>query len=561
LRNAARTAALLAAGIMVDACNDGGREHDDSTAGSTVDTTVTAGSTSSATSSATDTSDSTSATGTITTGPSTDDGPIFDVGADTEGTTGDPVDLCKVADDMDALGPCEQQAPPDSFDPEQQWAWTNAAEPYSYVTPLVANFTDDNDDGEIDLCDVPDVLAVAALSPGSWGAVGHIYLLDGATGAEQLMFPDAVEANFTPAIGDIDGDGLVEVVTVTPAGALVAFEHDGAKKWEQAVTWGNGEQGQPMYYSNSIALADLDNDGDVEILSAHLVFDHLGNVVQTLPKVAGQWGATTAADLDGDDDLEVVLGNAAYHHDGTMHYVTALPAGYPQVADLDDDGAPEVLITNNDGLSLLEANGTVVYQGLRPTNDPVGFTTWLRPATIHDFDGDGTAEYAVSSANHYTVYEGDAGVVWSADVSDFSGIAAGTAFDFLGDGVAEAMYADEQFMFVFDGQGQVLLQISRKSGTLSEYPTVADIDNDGSAEILVVSNAFGGGGDPCVQAIRDVQDRWIQARRIWNQHTYHVTNVREDGTIPQIEPHHWELLNTFRTNAQIEAGGVCQPEG
>jgi hypothetical protein len=90
----------------------------------------------------------------------------------------------------------------------------------------------------------------------------------------------------------------------------------------------------------------------------------------------------------------------------------------------------------------------------------------------------------------------------------------------------------------------------------------ADIDTDGSAEILVVSNEglFGGGAQPLLQAIRDVDDRWIQARRIWNQHTYHVTNVREDGTIPQVEPHHWERLNTFRTNAQIEGGVVCMPE-
>jgi hypothetical protein len=35
--------------------------------------------------------------------------------------------------------------------------------------------------------------------------------------------------------------------------------------------------------------------------------------------------------------------------------------------------------------------------------------------------------------------------------------------------------------------------------------------------------------------------------------------VHEDGTIPAVEPRHWELLNTFRTQAQIEAGGVCQP--
>ena len=65
---------------------------------------------------------------------------------------------------------------------------------------------------------------------------------------------------------------------------------------------------------------------------------------------------------------------------------------------------------------------------------------------------------------------------------------------------------------------------------------------------------------PTVQVIRDAEDRWVPTRRIWNQHTYHVTNVREDGTIPQFEQPHWTLLNTFRTNAQIEGGTVCQPE-
>ncbi|MCA9705392.1 MAG: hemolysin, partial [Myxococcales bacterium] len=100
------------------------------------------------------------------------------------------------------------------------------------------------------------------------------------------------------------------------------------------------------------------------------------------------------------------------------------------------------------------------------------------------------------------------------------------------------------------------------SGTIIEYPVVADVDNDGSAEIVVVSNAsfVGMQTAPLVQVIRDIDDRWIQARRIWNQHTYHVTNVREDGTIPQNEPPSWELLNTYRTNAQIENGGVCIPD-
>src|SRR5690606_2911931 len=123
--------------------------------------------------------------------------------------------------------------------------------------------------------------------------------------------------------------------------------------------------------------------------------------------------------------------------------------------------------------------------------------------------------YALSSANHYTAYLADASILWTAIVSDQSGIAAGTAFDFLGNGTAEAMYADEHSLFVFDVTGTPIFDLPRTSGTLSEYPVVADIDNDGSAEIVVVSNAYGAMPSPTVQVIRDVEDRWIQARRIW----------------------------------------------
>ena len=161
----------------------------------------------------------------------------------------------------------------------------------------------------------------------------------------------------------------------------------------------------------------------------------------------------------------VVLGSAAYHYDGTLYWDTGLAPGYPQVANLDDDPEPEVLLTNVNGLSVIEHDGTIKYQDKRPTNDPVGFDTWLRPATVHDFDGNGKAEYAMSSADHYTEYNADATIKWSAPVSDQSGIAAGTAFDFLGDGHAEAMYADEQYLWVFDGSGQPIFQMPRTSGS------------------------------------------------------------------------------------------------
>ena len=174
------------------------------------------------------------------------------------------------------------------------------------------------------------------------------------------------------------------------------------------------------------------------------------------------------------------------------------------------------------------------------------------------------ADIAAATCKDYTVYEVGASnltVKWSNTVLDISGLATATAFDFLGDGVAEALYADETQMHTFDGKsGMTLFTAPRQSLTLIEYPVVADVDNDGAAEILYVSNYQRGSSGPALTVLTDAEERWIPARRIWNQYSYHVTNVREDGTIPQVEPRHWERLNTFRTQAQIAAGGgVCQP--
>ena len=463
------------------------------------------------------TGDATSAT-TATTGvdetataTATDDGPRLDLMLPDIGAA----PSCEVVDDMSGIGPCTDVAPPDSFEPEVQWSWEGDGVMVQAITiPLVANLTDDDGDGDVDLCDVPDVVVQAFASYD--GFLGAIYVLDGATGAVHWSSDPGIDASFSPALGDIDGDGLPEIVAVEHgAQHLLAFEHDGTPKWQSDQPW-------PDFGYSALAIADLDGDGD----------------------------------------LEIVLGRSAFHHDGSVYYSTMIvPTGYPQVANLDDDPEPEVLVQSYDGLTILEHDGSVKVAGLRPTGVVADGTSWVRPATVHDFDGDELAEFASSSGGIYSLYEANASIIWTADVMDVTGSAAGTAFDFLGDGEAEAMYADERTLFVFDGDGLALLGVPRSSGTLQEYPVVADVDNDGSAEILVVSNEgwFANQSAPTLQVIRDVGDRWVPARRIWNQHTYHVTNVREDGTIPLQEPRHWELLNTFRTQAQIEAGGLCQP--
>jgi hypothetical protein len=453
---------------------------------------------------------------------------------------------------MDAVGDCTEKAPPDAFEPEPQWTF-NGPPGFTecIVMPLVANLTDDNGDGEIDLCDVPDVVVVAGPGGGDTPP-SRLYVLDGATGAEHFYAAELVQFGGTPALGDIDADGLAEIVALAADSTLAAFEHDGALKWKSAVP----VQG---WQSSAVGLADVDEDGDVEIFVSNQLFDHEGNQLWAAA-VPLTYSATMAANLDGQPGMEILHGAAAYHADGSVYYDLINNGGWvhPQVADFDGDPQPEVLLALDNRIELRQHDGALVW-----SFQPNGQTDINRPINIHDFDGDGEAEFGASAPAFYGVYEADQTPLWEAMVMDPSGQAGGTAFDFIGGGKAQAIYADEFTVWVFDDKGAPLLSTPHLSGTIIEYPIVADIDNDGSSEIVVVSNTLLHQGQQLpftVQAVKDIQDRWVQGRRIWNQHTYHVTNVREDGTIPQSEPPHWQKLNTFRTQAQIASGGgVCQP--
>jgi len=497
-------------------------------------------------------------------------------GAAGGGPTGD---LCKVTEtNEDALPDCEEKAPPDAFNPVVQWEWfAPPADPSSFltgsfITPLVGNFTDDNADGAVDLCDTPDVLIMSLETFGSGGALvmstSGMYLLSGDTGALKVTFNGKVDSFVQPAFGDIDNDGLPEVVAGSINGQLVAFEHDGTLKWT----------GDPAGYLQSfssaqcvtVALYDLEGDGAVEILAGFEVFNAQGKKLWGVPGNGLEWDGQhwcttpTAADLDGDGKLEVLFGHTTYRFDGTPYWtVPNLAAAHPHVANLDADPEPEVFLTNKDGITVVEADGTLKFGPVRPTDPNPSPNCWGKPAVVHDFDGDGIADIATGTCTDYTAYNVSPGGVtakWSQPVQDLSGLATATAFDFLGDGVADGIYADETKIYVFDGaKGDILMTAPRTSGTLIEYPVVADLDNDGSAEVAYVSNYQQGQSGPALTVLRDKDDRWIQARRIWNQYSYHVTNVREDGTIPKVMKKSWQLLNTFRTNSQIEGGGDCNP--
>ncbi len=496
-----------------------------------------------------------------------------------DGEAGPPVDPCHVPPDntSDNAPTCTQPpAPPNSFDPVLKWSWTDTQTTGtsfyqgSMVTPLVANFTDDNNDGQVNLCDIPDV--IVATGGGPVGAKGTLYMLSGDKGQLEYTFDLAgdVDSSVNPALGDIDGDGVPEVLANDTEGHLVAFNNKGKVKWKSTTV--GAYKNVLASYCHAIAIHDLDGDGNPEIIVAFEVYDNKGNLKFGYDESSfnGQYWcpANTAADLDGDGKLEVIFGNSALRSDGSTYWKIAGPPGQPQVADLNQDGVPEVFVSRQDGILLLTHDGKILSGPTMLYDATPSPNCWSKPGVVHDFDGDGHPDISDSSCAHVSIYHVNPtsfqiSVNWTQPVDDTSGLASSTAFDFLGSGIAEGVYGDQDNLWVFDGlTGKVQMSQPRASGTLIEYPIVADVDNDGSADIVVVSNV--GGDNPqnykhTVDVYQDSTKRWIPTRRVWNQHAYYVTNVREDGTIPPHPKPSWLNLNTFRTNAQIQAGQNCAP--
>jgi hypothetical protein len=474
------------------------------------------------------------------------------------------------------FGPCDARAPAQSFDaPTVEWSWHDAD---SYVTPLVANLTDDDGNGVVDLHDTPDVVVLGIDDDIGGGLYGKLFVLDGASGTEHFtiagLMPDV-----TPALGDLEGDGSIDIVAMARTGDgvydfhLAAFDRSGQPKWSSpppATT--------DCAYSAAIALADLDHDGSVEILTSCRVYTAAGTLLWSAVEVATDYlyDSPVAVDLDGDGYLEVVFGTVAYRHDGTLYYSNAevlaaqRPLGNPAssffvaIGNLDADDEPEIVVSTVEQLFVLDEHGVTVHK--TATFTPVlgvPSPTFAFPPAIADLDGDGTAEILLSNGREFTAYSGDLQERWSQPVHDSSGVAASTAFDFLGDGTSEALYADETTLWTFSGEsGDMLMMQPRASPTGIEYPSVVDVDNDGSAELLLV-HAYPSDGliaNRGLFVIGDSSSRWVPARRILNQDAYHVTNVNEDGSIPREQAPHWLHNNSFRAQAQVDAtGATCLP--
>ncbi len=434
---------------------------------------------------------------------------------------------------------CEQDIVIGLFEPDVQCEWVMPpdGDPFPnhvnvLTTPLVADLPYDSGfPGEI-------VIVTYNFTDGGaeagWGSnpayYGLIRILNGDDCSQVANIHDPahpVVAASPPAIGDLDGDGLPEIVTQRAVTGLVAFTwNPGTQTYETMWTSDGQSSLSSVSRWDGPALHDLDNDGLPEVISGGEVYDGVTgtrlNPGQIMPN--GNAGVlSVVGDLDKDFVPDLIANEVYSWNMGTNVWEYKAPGGpggrHYAYADFGSpgvnpgewdkqtfDGIAEIVTVVDaivylhtlDGTLLMQATGNILGGG---------------PPTIGDFDNDGRPEIASAGGNFYRVFDLDCDgndpscastwIRWAQPSQDLSSRTTGSSiFDFEGDGEAEAIYGDECFVRVYEGSsGEVLYSAARTSCTWYENPIVADPDNDENTEILVGSNANCNVGCPLIDPI------------------------------------------------------------
>jgi hypothetical protein len=242
------------------------------------------------------------------------------------------------------------------------------------------------------------------------------------------------------AVGDINGDGIPDVVTInntnsTSASKVFVYLGNANGSYQAPVPFSPGAGLRSL---DSVTLADVNGDGKLDIVVADQQDATVGILINRTP-TGGALAFTpvapvtvgagpvqvVAADFNGDgrQDLAVAhngTGGAAAQHGVTIlrnigndanglpqffagfEAVTGVPAGGIAIADFNHDGLPDFVVTENRAPGSLDLFLNTSAGGGIGFKNGGNFATGIvnpGPVAVGDFNGDGFLDVAVASTS------------------------------------------------------------------------------------------------------------------------------------------------------------------
>ncbi|MTE25422.1 T9SS type A sorting domain-containing protein [Winogradskyella ouciana] len=222
-------------------------------------------------------------------------------------------------------------------------------------------------------------------------------------GDEQII-SDSISSLVSLEVADLDGDGDLDIASISQGDdKLVWFENtDGQGNF-------GGEQIIALnltYVYNSIHIADIDNDGDMDIFMKNELYENLDGqgTFSGAQDIIPNGTILNSADMDNDGDLDLIVsstqlkwyenlnGNGAMSQIPVSNIADHDSEGFPFIVDLDGDGDLDVT-TNNQWHENL--NGLGIFEYDEP--NIIIFTPGFSDILSKDIDNDGDNDILTTS--------------------------------------------------------------------------------------------------------------------------------------------------------------------
>ena len=295
---------------------------------------------------------------------------------------------------------------------------------------------------------------------------------------------------------DLNADGILEIVAIQwGESSLLAYNSsDGSLLWN--LTAFTDDLG-------AIDFGDIDGDGVNEIVVSTddgKIWTVYGNGTVWHSEDTGTtmiWGLAVG-DFTNNTMLDVAYANGSYAVkvisplDGTIYYETPTDmVGHsfgrqPMVAaDFDGDGYDDIAFGNSAAVRMANAMKKTIFYNSTISSQPMGMQ-------VADFDGDDTDELFVLTQHQgaYLVETGTLRLQWQyqANVGQFRRFATGR---FGGTGAIDiAMLANYSIVIALDGKNGHPLWVNYTAGDLLDT-SAADFDHDGIDTVFAARFRFG----------------------------------------------------------------------